>query len=225
MPWPAHTPIPITHKCAHCLPRQNQSWPFNWPGAQMGQVLLHGHRYRDKSPRPVPLEAHTLWPRYQPCLFELTPACPSTWPASEGCPPMLPSSLVALHFPDLPTPSSLQHPLPPTVHWTFQSPAPFSPCLFGSSWILVPLPHLWPPGAPASLVHFQCYCGAEAAWLASCFNTAGPRLSWGVLADTAPPTRLRTQLLGTHPLSPPHHCPQSIRDARSWVGAEALSKS
>lgn len=25
VPWPAHTPIPITHQRAHCLSRQNQS--------------------------------------------------------------------------------------------------------------------------------------------------------------------------------------------------------
>ena len=131
VPWPAHTPIPITHQRAHCLPRQNQSWPefqLAWstdgPGSAAAGIGTEIKSLGQSPWKHTPL----LGPGTSSVWFELTPASPSTLPASEGCPPMLPSSRVqvVLHSQVflLPPPYSTPPPAP-IVPWTFPA-APFS---------------------------------------------------------------------------------------------------
>ena len=166
VPWPAHTPIPITHQRAHCLPRQNQSWPefqLAWstdgPGSAAAGIGTEIKSLGQSPWKHTPL----LGPGTSSVWFELTPASPSTLPASEGCPPMLPSSRVqvVLHSQVflLPPPYSTPPPAP-IVPWTFPA-APFSPCLFGptGSWSPFPTSGLQVPWPHCCI--FQCYSGRQ----------------------------------------------------------------
>lgn len=153
-----------------------------------------------------------LGPGTSPAWFMLTPASPSTLPAPEGCPPMLPSSRVQA---DLHSQVSL---LPPP----YRHPLPLSPLdLSGRSslsrplwplWILVPLPHLWPPGALASLLHFSVLLRAAAAWLASCSNTAQAQAELGSPGWQDPTLERVEQTTLRHSSLVPRP-PHSIRDA------------
>lgn len=151
VPWPAHTPIPITHQRAHCLPRQNQSWPefqLAWSTDAPGSAAA-GMGTEIKSLGQSPWK-HTplLGPGTRSIWFELTPASPSTLPASEGCPSMLPSSRVqvVLHSQVFLLPPPYSNPLPPP-----QSLGPFQQ-LLSLPASLAPLD----PGPPSPPLASRC---------------------------------------------------------------------
>lgn len=153
---PISHPLPsISHQGAHCLPRQNQGGASIPTGLEHSWSRLHtGQREGDKEPRPaLSLEAQPgLGPGTSPAQFVLTPASPSTLPASEGHPPWPPVS--GAGGPLQSRSSLLPPPYSPTIH-PLHGPSGSSLSLILQPLpVLVPLPCLWPPGALAPLLHF-----------------------------------------------------------------------